>query len=128
MRRTWLAAVILTMTGSTVHAEAGMPVAVRFWGQGLVTIETYWNLRIAIDPYGNGPSGPQPWVLRGRPFEATSARACSSIRAIGCRSASRGQPSGVRNAERYRVEGGPRRHRSRRELGSAVIVRSAGGR
>ncbi len=32
-------------------ADLGKPVAVRFWGQALVTIETYWNLRIAIDPY-----------------------------------------------------------------------------
>jgi L-ascorbate metabolism protein UlaG (beta-lactamase superfamily) len=32
-------------------AEPPMPVAVRFWGQGLVTLETHRSLRIAIDPY-----------------------------------------------------------------------------
>jgi len=34
-----------------LHADPGKPVAVRFWGRGLVTIETYWDLRIAVDPY-----------------------------------------------------------------------------
>ena len=28
-----------------------MPVAIRWWGQAFVTIETYWNLTVAIDPY-----------------------------------------------------------------------------
>ncbi|MFG0328414.1 MAG: MBL fold metallo-hydrolase [Phycisphaerales bacterium] len=32
-------------------ADVGKPVAVRWWGQSFVTIETYWNLHIAIDPY-----------------------------------------------------------------------------
>lgn len=27
------------------------PVAVRWWGQGFVTIETWWGLTVAIDPY-----------------------------------------------------------------------------
>jgi len=43
-----LAALLLTPPGA---ADTGNPVAVRFWGQGLVSIETYWNLSIAIDPY-----------------------------------------------------------------------------
>lgn len=30
---------------------AQAPVAVRWWGQGFVTIETWWGLRVAIDPY-----------------------------------------------------------------------------
>ena len=30
---------------------AQAPVAVRWWGQALVTIETWWGLTIAIDPY-----------------------------------------------------------------------------
>jgi L-ascorbate metabolism protein UlaG (beta-lactamase superfamily) len=38
------------ITGS-IDAAPQKPVAVRFWGQGLVTVETYWNLRVAIDPY-----------------------------------------------------------------------------
>ena len=32
-------------------ADPGKPVAVRWWGQAFVTIETYWNLTVAIDPY-----------------------------------------------------------------------------
>ena len=35
-----------------VHADPGHPVAVRWWGQAMVSIETYWNLQIVIDPYG----------------------------------------------------------------------------
>ena len=30
------------------------PVAVRWWGQGFVTIETWWGLTVAIDPYDTG--------------------------------------------------------------------------
>lgn len=37
--------------GGPLCADPGKPVAVRWWGQGLVTIETYWSLSIAIDPY-----------------------------------------------------------------------------
>ena len=44
-----IASLVLLAPG--LAAETGNPVAVRFWGQGLVTIETYWNLRVAIDPY-----------------------------------------------------------------------------
>ncbi len=44
-------ALVLLLSATTVHADTGKPVAVRFWGQGLVTIETYWNLRVAVDPY-----------------------------------------------------------------------------
>ncbi len=32
-------------------ADPGKPVAIRWWGQSLITIETYWNLTVAIDPY-----------------------------------------------------------------------------
>ncbi len=32
-------------------ADPGKPIAVRWWGQAFVTIETYWNLTVAIDPY-----------------------------------------------------------------------------
>jgi L-ascorbate metabolism protein UlaG (beta-lactamase superfamily) len=39
------------VVATSVAAEPGLPVAVRFWGQSLVTIETAWNLRVAIDPY-----------------------------------------------------------------------------
>ena len=34
-----------------VEADPGRPVAVRWWGQGMVSIETYWNLQVVIDPY-----------------------------------------------------------------------------
>lgn len=34
-----------------VVADPGKPIAVRWWGQAFVTIETYWNLTVAIDPY-----------------------------------------------------------------------------
>ena len=27
------------------------PVAVRYWGQGMISIETWWNLTVVIDPY-----------------------------------------------------------------------------
>jgi L-ascorbate metabolism protein UlaG (beta-lactamase superfamily) len=50
MRYTPLAVAVL-LAGAPTYADTGKPVAVRFWGQGLVTIETYWNLRVAIDPY-----------------------------------------------------------------------------
>ena len=36
---------------SVAPAQSAKPVAVRFWGQALVSIETYWNLTIVIDPY-----------------------------------------------------------------------------
>ncbi|MHC4101121.1 MAG: MBL fold metallo-hydrolase [Planctomycetota bacterium] len=39
------------LLATSAAAEPALPVAVRFWGQSLVTIETAWNLRIAVDPY-----------------------------------------------------------------------------
>jgi hypothetical protein len=44
-------AVIAAFLAASAAAEPALPVAVRFWGQSLVTIETAWNLRIAVDPY-----------------------------------------------------------------------------
>lgn len=44
-------AALLAATPLSAAPGPGTPVAVRFWGQGLVTIETYWNLTVAIDPY-----------------------------------------------------------------------------
>jgi L-ascorbate metabolism protein UlaG (beta-lactamase superfamily) len=32
-------------------ADPGKPVAVRWWGQAMVSIETYWNLTVVIDPF-----------------------------------------------------------------------------
>jgi L-ascorbate metabolism protein UlaG (beta-lactamase superfamily) len=44
----WVVAIALA---SIVTADPGQPVAVRWWGQAMVSIETYWNLRIVIDPF-----------------------------------------------------------------------------
>ncbi len=35
----------------SARADAGKPVAVRWWGQAMVSIETYWNLTVVIDPF-----------------------------------------------------------------------------
>jgi L-ascorbate metabolism protein UlaG (beta-lactamase superfamily) len=45
-----LAAAVLTLAPSAV-ADPGKPVGVRWWGQAYVTIETWWGLTVAIDPY-----------------------------------------------------------------------------
>lgn len=37
--------------GRGAVADAGEPVAIRWWGQAFVTIETWWGLTLAIDPY-----------------------------------------------------------------------------
>lgn len=42
----------LLAIASTTAADPGKPVAIRWWGQGMVSIETYWNLQVVIDPYG----------------------------------------------------------------------------
>jgi hypothetical protein len=41
---------VLLLLARPAAADPGQPVAVRWWGQGFVTIETFWNLRVAIDP------------------------------------------------------------------------------
>lgn len=46
-------AIVLGLSSSGA-ADPGNPLAVRWWGQGLVTIETFWGLTIAIDPYADG--------------------------------------------------------------------------
>lgn len=39
-------------SGSRVAlADPGQPVAVRWWGHAMVSIETYWNLHVVLDPY-----------------------------------------------------------------------------
>src|SRR5688572_24298605 len=48
------AAIILLsilVCANAADAEPGKPVAVRWWGQAMVSIETYWNVQIVIDPY-----------------------------------------------------------------------------
>lgn len=51
--RSYLFLMILGMFAghSLAHADPGKPVAVRWWGQAMVSIETYWNFQIVIDPY-----------------------------------------------------------------------------
>jgi len=53
VKRSHLFLVLLVFLGLSLKAPAqsAKPVAIRFWGQALVSIETYWNLTIAIDPY-----------------------------------------------------------------------------
>lgn len=55
MRRTavFLATCLLATQGLAAD-KVQAPVAVRWWGQGMVSIETYWNLTVVIDPYGEG--------------------------------------------------------------------------
>ncbi|MEM9657191.1 MAG: MBL fold metallo-hydrolase [Planctomycetota bacterium] len=37
-----------------------MPVAVRWWGQAMVSVETYWNLSVVVDPHGRQLSATVP--------------------------------------------------------------------
>lgn len=46
-----VASLVILAISWPVVADPGKPVAVRWWGQAFVTIETYWNLTVAIDPY-----------------------------------------------------------------------------
>ncbi len=51
MRHLILAFLLALQFPLLAFAETGQPVAVRWWGQGMVSIESMWNLRIVIDPY-----------------------------------------------------------------------------
>lgn len=56
-------AMFLLWVGSqAVNADDGKPVAVRWWGHAMVSIETYWNLRVVIDPYSTGIGYDDPHV------------------------------------------------------------------
>lgn len=46
-----LALVALCGGRQAAQGDSGKPVAVRWWGQAMVSIETYWNLHVVIDPY-----------------------------------------------------------------------------
>jgi len=60
----WLLAVTtLLALFSNAQADPGDPVAVRWWGQAMVSIETHWNLRIVIDPYGEKIGYENPDVM-----------------------------------------------------------------
>jgi len=43
---------ILLNLAPATQADTGHPLAVRWWGQAMVSIETSWNLTVVIDPYG----------------------------------------------------------------------------
>jgi L-ascorbate metabolism protein UlaG (beta-lactamase superfamily) len=45
---------------ATSQADPGKPVAIRWWGQGMVSIETYWNLHVVIDPYATNSGYSDP--------------------------------------------------------------------
>ncbi|MGD9853334.1 MAG: MBL fold metallo-hydrolase [Planctomycetaceae bacterium] len=45
------AMLVLGGAAQSLQADTGKPIAVRWWGQALVSIETYWNLTIVIDPF-----------------------------------------------------------------------------
>ena len=40
-----------SLTWAFPSASVPMPLAVRWWGQSMVSIETFWNLTVVIDPY-----------------------------------------------------------------------------
>lgn len=50
----YLASLVLGLVlTATTFAQEHPPVAIRWWGQGMVSIETYWNLTVVIDPYND---------------------------------------------------------------------------
>lgn len=50
MHRLWVGCVLAVGLADAAPAEPGRPVAIRWWGQGMVSIETWWNLGVVIDP------------------------------------------------------------------------------
>jgi L-ascorbate metabolism protein UlaG (beta-lactamase superfamily) len=57
-----IASLALSSVSSNIMADPGKPVAVRWWGQAMVSIETYWNLQIVIDPFGEQVGYKDPHV------------------------------------------------------------------
>jgi len=53
---------VFLAAATEAHADTGQPVAVRWWGQAMVSIESYWNLDVVIDPYGERVGYPEPQV------------------------------------------------------------------
>jgi len=45
-----LAAMLWSSIAAQAATEAARPVAIRRWGDGIVSIETFWNLKLAITP------------------------------------------------------------------------------
>ena len=52
-----LVCVLCFISASTSLAAEGKPVAVRWWGQGMVSVESYWNLHVVVDPYAKSVAG-----------------------------------------------------------------------
>ena len=50
MLRLFCVSCLVAGSASAMAAE-GKPVAVRWWGQGMVSIESFWNLHVVVDPY-----------------------------------------------------------------------------
>lgn len=46
-------AFFVALLSTPTQAEPSYPVAIRWWGQGMVSIESWWNLSVVIDPYNN---------------------------------------------------------------------------
>jgi len=42
---------VLLILRVPLSAQPPKPLAIRYWGQSMVSIETYWNLTVVIDPY-----------------------------------------------------------------------------
>ena len=51
MHRSLLALTAALIPLAPAAADEGNPVAVRWWGQSFVTVESYWGITVAIDPY-----------------------------------------------------------------------------
>jgi L-ascorbate metabolism protein UlaG (beta-lactamase superfamily) len=51
-RCTWpIVLPLMLMLAANSSADEGKPIAIRWWGQAMVSIETYWNLRVVVDPF-----------------------------------------------------------------------------
>ena len=75
-----LAVLILVLPAD---ADPGKPVAVRWWGQAFVTIETYWNLTIAIDPYATSIGYDDPKITADVVLVTHNHRDHSNISLLG---------------------------------------------
>lgn len=53
MPRCLLPLVLTVIFATPAHAESGKPVAVRWWGQGMVSIESWWHQPVVIDPFND---------------------------------------------------------------------------
>ena len=58
-----LAVTMLFVPFTRAQADPGHPVAVRWWGQAMVSIETFGNLHVVIDPYGEKIGYKDPGIL-----------------------------------------------------------------